>query len=918
MVVQSPSEAAIGHDDQARNDDAPPFLAAEALRLATIKPEQSEQLSQRAVRLALASSDWSSVSLARRASGVAAMQQRRFDFAVAQLSGAVEAAEQAGSSVLRGEANMSLAGARILRGAPESALEAIGAAVRDLTGVPAARALTQRSAILWELGRVDGALEDLRQALPVLRRAGDAQWEARALSNRSLVLTNRRLFVAAEADLHRAQQLCRQHELTLAGAYVEQNLGCLCADRGDVSAALAHFEVAEARYRDLNLEVGSLFLDRANVLLSVRLVTEARASAEAAVAALTRQKRKLNLPEAQLMLSTAALLDQDLDSAARAAQDAARGFARLGRRQWLALARFAQIQARLGTLPPVNPSHLQRTSPTRVPAAKVRACAVDLEDAGWTVPALEARLLAGRLALQQGQVKAARQDLALASRARRRGPADARARGWLAEATLRETDGARSSAKSALRAGLRVLEEHRATLGATELRAHVTAHRGALARAGLRMALEDGNARSVHWWAERGRANTHLLRPVQPPDDAVLAHDLQDLRTTMTEIQEARGDQAPTAALVARQVELEHKIRDYCRRFPGAAGAQSAKPPSIGQICAALGDAAMVEFVELNEALSAVTIAGGQVRLHALGPSAPVRKAMMQIPFALHRLARPQLRSAQQSAAQAALSHAAKTLHAILIAPLARALGDRPLVLVPTGWLQSVPWSILPSCAGRPVTVAPSAALWKAAGDRLAGEDAGVVAIAGPGLSSAEDEVRLVAGLYSHASLLVGADATAEAASKALTGAGIAHIAAHGTLRSDNPLFSALQLADGPFTVFDLERLDTTPHQVILAACDTAVSHVTAGEEILGLAAALLNQDTASLVAPLIPIPDAETAPLMASYHQGVRAGHSSAGALAAAQQRHQHDSVRAYASAAGFICLGAGHTRLTGPEAPR
>jgi hypothetical protein len=271
----------------------------------------------------------------------------------------------------------------------------------------------------------------------------------------------------------------------------------------------------------------------------------------------------------------------------------------------------------------------------------------------------------------------------------------------LAEATLRETDGARAAAKSALRAGLRVLEEHRATLGATELRAHVTAHRGALARAGLRMALEDGNARSVHWWAERGRANTHLLRPVQPPDDAVLAHDLQDLRTTMTEIQEARSDEAPTAALVARQVELEHKIRDYCRRFPGATGLASARPPSIGEISANLGEAALIEYVDLHDVLYAVTIAAGRVRLHHLGPAAPVRKAMTQVPFALHRLARPALRAAQQSAALAALTHAADTLHAVLLGPPARDLGDRPLVLVPTGWLQSVP------CGRRPVTVDP-------------------------------------------------------------------------------------------------------------------------------------------------------------------------------------------------------------------
>lgn len=74
-------------------------------------------------------------------------------------------------------------------------------------------------------------------------------------------------------------------------------------------------------------------------------------------------------------------------------------------------------------------------------------------------------------------------------------------------------------------------------------------------------------------------------------------------------------------------------------------------------------------------------------------------------------------------------------------------------------------------------------------------------------------------------------------------------MAAHGHVRADNPLFSSLALADGPYTVYDLEGLTQTPHHVVLAACDTALAHVTAGEEILGLSATLLAKGTASLVA---------------------------------------------------------------------
>jgi CHAT domain-containing protein len=126
-------------------------------------------------------------------------------------------------------------------------------------------------------------------------------------------------------------------------------------------------------------------------------------------------------------------------------------------------------------------------------------------------------------------------------------------------------------------------------------------------------------------------------------------------------------------------------------------------------------------------------------------------------------------------------------------------------------------------------------------------------------------------------------------------------------VRADNPLFSCLMLADGPFTVYDLERLTDTPHHVVLAACDTARSHVTAGEEILGLAAALLQQHTATLVAPVVPVPDAETTALMITYHRLLIDRHSPASALAQAQERHRLEGTRARATAASFVCLGAG-----------
>ncbi|GAA3621541.1 CHAT domain-containing protein [Microlunatus ginsengisoli] len=895
----------VGSSDEA----TPAALARQALDLATVTPEPADALARRAERLANEAGDRAALSVSRRARGVAALQLRRLDLAVQQLRSAAQDGDSCGAAELAGAARMSLASALVLRGHTEDALQTIGRALEQTSGLDHARARTQRAAILQELGRLPAALDDLRIAIPALRRAGDPQWETRALSNRSLIFIARRQYAAARTDLARAQGLCTAHGLVLAGSYVEQNLGCLSAMCGDVPAALAHFDRAEAAYTELGAELGSLWLDRAKVLLGVRLIGEARAAVERAEAAFAEQGSAGELPETRLLLSTIALLDGDVAAAAAAGRRAIREFDDLGRTEWRTLAELAALQAQVVALvgPELSDLPADGTLVARL-ADRLRVVADDLERDGWSVPALEARVVAGRLATGLGDIPAARNDFRRTAAARRSGPAEARARAWLGEATLRESQGNTRGARSALRAGIRAVADYRRTLGATELRAHISVHRGSLARAGLRLALAAGCPRDVHWWSEIGRASADRPRPALPPRDAALARMLADLRALATELAEASAAQHVLQPLLAQQVEIEQAIRDHCREA-GDGGRDAITPPTVAELTDVLADAVMVEFVELDGDVAAVTIVAGRARLHRLGPVASlVRRHLTHLPFALNRLARGTVRVGQRAAAEAVLERAALELDRALLMPLARRLGGRELVVVPNGWLHSVPWALLPSCRGRPVSVSPSAALWRSAATRQP-RSSRVVAIAGPGLPGAAREARAVGELYPGSVVLAGARATAAGVSGAIGGAGLVHFATHATARRDNPLFSSLQLSDGPFTVYDLERIVDTPDHVVLAACGAAVSYVTAGEEILGLAATLLNQQTATLVAPVVVIPDAETQSVMLAYHRELGRGSPPSVALAAAQEAHRGADPATRACAASFVCLGAGST---------
>jgi len=872
-------------------------LAHRALRLVQIAPTQSLRLADEAICAAQASHDPAAEAVAKRALGLAWTYVGDLDGAIPHLRGSVVLGRRARSAVLVAEARMSLAFVLGRRGHVRRALREVEAALAGADGVVRARVLVQRASIHHQLGRPDEALAGYRRALPALRQAGDVEWVQRALANRAVVHTFRHAYTAAEADLHEAARLCDESGLVLSAGFVQENLAFVHARRGDVPAALHHLDEAERHYRALGAQIGSLLIDRSELLLSVGLTYEARITAEQAVAELTRDHRQVALPEAHLLLARAAALDGDPQRALDQASRAVRAFDRQQRPGWAALARLQLLTARpTDGSRPVRPSH----------AAAVAAA---LDAAGWSAPAVEARLLAGRLALDRGDLAVARGHLRTVSRRRHRGPVTMRAQAWHGEALLRRSGGDHRGAVSAVTAGLRILDEYEASLGATDLRASVAGRRTELTRLALRVALQDGRADQVLRWAERGRAR-RLLHTLRPPPDPVLARHLAELRATVADIERAHRTGNRAGKLLQRQAALERVIRDHCRQRPGEAEtspAQAPRPEVLGPeiLGRALGGAVLIEFIEVDDVLHAVTLVDGDIRLHRLGDAALTRKLAGMLSLALHRLVAARSDSSN-GPGWAVLRRSAEGLDESLLRPLADRTGDRPLVLVPTGAMASVPWSTLPSCAGRPVTLAPSATLWYAA-QRPASDGGPALAAAGPDLPGAQAEVETIARIYVDGSIsLSGAGATVEAVEGALRGARVAHLATHGRIRGDNPLFSSLLLADGPLTVYDLERLDSVPHTVVLAACDAGRSVVRAGDEPLGLSAAFLGLGTRQLVAPVVPIPDGAAVELMTGFHHLLANGMGAAEALARAQQQCSAGSPGARA-AAGFVCMGAG-----------
>ncbi len=201
------------------------------------------------------------------------------------------------------------------------------------------------------------------------------------------------------------------------------------------------------------------------------------------------------------------------------------------------------------------------------------------------------------------------------------------------------------------------------------------------------------------------------------------------------------------------------------------------------------------------------------------------------------------------------------------------------LVVIGTHATSSVPWGRLPSLAGVPVTVARSATEWAAR--RTVAGAASVAVLTGPGLSHAVQEATQVAAAWPGSRLVC--DASAADLVSALAGADVLHVAAHGQHQPSSPLFSSLRMADGDVYAHELPAGAIRARHVVLSACDVGTAQVRPGDEPLGLAHTLLATGVTSVVAAVAPVPDDQTAAVMAAYHRLLVAGLPTDEALAEA-----------------------------------
>jgi CHAT domain-containing protein/tetratricopeptide (TPR) repeat protein len=697
----------------------------------------------------------------------------------------------------------------------------------------------------------------------------------------------------ARQDLNEATVLADQYDLPLVAAYAAHNLGNLELRIGDVPTAMRRFDDCDRAYQGVGPDlIARLRLDQAQALLAAGLADEAGKHLDEVIPVLLREQINQDLGEAELFRAVAALLDDDLVLARRMATSARRRLLKRGSDAWAGIATL--IGLRVDVLRALERSHVPDALPARVLKVADMLSALHLVD-----EAAVARMLAVRLELCRGDVAAAERLLDDLSKPGPLTPIDHRMLLRLCRAELAVAQGNSRQALAQTRAGLAELANVRDRMGAIELVSGTALHGRQLGELAVRLALRSGRARTVFDWLERTRAQTYRYEPLAGVDDPALAERIAETRHLSHALHLARLEGRATSTLEASYAA---KQREAMRL--GWHTSRWGKPrpvAGIDEIGKQLGDRALISFASSDDSMVAVVLVDGDVRMVRLGAASTAVENARMLHADLDALAPDELPAPVARVVAASAERRAALLDDQLLAPLAKLLRDRDVVIVPTGALYAVPWGILPALLGRPTVVAPSATAWLAAAQGADSYRAGrTVLVRGPGLEAVVGEIDKLAAHHTNATVLADEQATAGAVLQALDGAQLAHIAAHGVHEPENALFSRLELHEGSLFAHEMASLRKPPKQVVLAACELALSRIRPGDEALGFAGALLAGGVQTVIAATSRVGDQPAAAAMGDYHRALAAGASPAVALAAAVAV---DPLRR-----PFVCLGSSH----------
>lgn len=764
----------------------------------------------------------------------------------------------------------------------------------------------------WRRDRYFEAETFLRSARERFQNIGDEAELAKAENNLATVLTLRNQFRAAaplyESALRRAE-LC---DMQLTQAEVEANIGALALARGQYDRALDFFERSRRRYAALDLPQRSAVAEQelADAYLELNLVPEAAEIYRRVTPLLAQFEMRSEQARALVHYARAAIMQGSFAEAQACLDQARELYAVENNTVGAAAARLTNAYSLLLTSRYVAAAEAAHDAETAFAAA------------GAVGRVLSAQWVRSEALRGQGRLGEARELLVRTlDEAERDGLPQLtfRCRTTLGQIAAQLGDG--DDAAQLFRQAVAEIEALRAPLPAEEFRTAFVADKLTAYAELVRVCLAEGSLQNVIealQYVERSRSRAlldmlggTLFRKPRDEFEVRLLERIRELREELNWLysqinRSAEGDVARILAPVqgfttivrAREDQLSKLVLQFQQRGAGAAVSGVTSPVEsldIARLQGDLGlDTALVEYFTLDTELLAFIVTGDHIEVvRDIGNLAQIEAALSQFRFQVDALrhGNQRLRGHLEQLTLRAQKHL-RTLYDQLLAAVEPHIGSRRLVIVPHRELYYVPFHALHDgdsyvVERRELCYAPSASIlhWCLSRPRKPLDRALLIGVADDRIPRVHNEIGAVAQLFPQATSLVDGAATVAAVRHEAANADVVHLACHGQFRPDNPLYSSLRLADGWLTVRDAYELNLRCELVALSACETGLSAVSPGDEMIGLVRGFFSAGAPSLLASLWTVDDEATAGLMTSFYRQLRGGATPAAALRSAQR---------------------------------
>jgi CHAT domain-containing protein len=703
-------------------------------------------------------------------------------------------------------------------------------------------------------------------------------------------------FSSAAALYEEAAQQAEHAGVPVTQAEIEGNIGNFALLRGRYDEALDYLERSRRRYEFLGMPHQSALAEReiADAYLELNLVPEAWDI----YARVTKTFATLGLraDEARTLASCgrAEFLVGKTDEALASLKRARELYEAEGNKVGEALVMVSQAQLH----------HAQGDD--QIAHELVVQAEKDLSAFGGWHQILLARWLLAEIERSLGHTEIAEQLFAAAVEdSIREGQPQITERCYTGLGLIAISKGDRETAEQCFRKAIAVTEELRAPLPGEEFKTAFFANKLVPYQELLRICLLAGEQRFSEALSlvesARSRALVDSLgeEPTTEARDSFesqLLKQIESLREELNYLYRERNQRQRDVQSALR--ERETRVLEITRQLQHRRSATSLQSPpfDVDRLRAELRDTdALVEYTTLDDELLAFVVTRERIHVErGLGSVAEINQRLHALRFQIDtlRFGAQSVRRHLPSLTEKIKRHL-NLLYRQLIGPLAPSLQDRNLIIIPQGGLHYLPFHalhdgdqyLIERCE---ISYAPSAAIFQHClriGEHRS-DRALLMGVSDEQTPRIHDEIRSISGIFGNTTAFVDEAATADALRLHSTAADVVHLACHGQFRSDNPLFSALLLANGWFTVRDAYSLRLDNALVTLSACETGANVVAPGDELIGLARGFFSAGARSVLLSLWMVDDEATNRMMVDFYREMKAGSSLSTSLRAAQLR--------------------------------